>query len=139
MKQRPLSITFIASLFLVVGWMASLANLSSIVFAAPNNLTPVEPTETVERLVQLGINCSAVVGGVFLLRGANWARWLLIAWMVFHFGLSFFHSTFEVVFHTTLFIPIAILLFRKPASRFFSGSRIAANISDNNSQPLDRA
>ena len=34
----------------------------------------------------------AIVCGVFLLRGHNWARWLALAWIAFHVVLSAFHA-----------------------------------------------
>jgi NAD(P)-dependent dehydrogenase (short-subunit alcohol dehydrogenase family) len=34
----------------------------------------------------------AIVSGAYMLRGANWARWLAISWIAFHVGVSYFHS-----------------------------------------------
>jgi hypothetical protein len=61
----------------------------------------------------------AIVGGVWLLRGHNWARWLLAAWMVFHIGLSAFHSWVEVLMHTVIFLPILYFLFRGQSAHYF--------------------
>jgi hypothetical protein len=44
-------------------------------------------------------NVLAVVGGAFLLRGLNWARWLCAAWMGFHIILSMMHSVSELAVH----------------------------------------
>ena len=32
----------------------------------------------------------AMVSGAFMLRGHNWARWLALAWIIFHVILSIF-------------------------------------------------
>ena len=32
------------------------------------------------------IRVAAIVGGAFMLRGHNWARWLVLAWIGFHFA-----------------------------------------------------
>ena len=37
------------------------------------------------------IGVAAVVAGVFMLRGRNWARWLALAWMASHVAISVFH------------------------------------------------
>ena len=36
----------------------------------------------------LAIGIAALVGGFYVLRGRNWARWLLAAWMLFHVVIS---------------------------------------------------
>jgi hypothetical protein len=54
----------------------------------------------------------AIVGGVALMRGHNWARWLLVVWMVFHIGLSAMHSVTMVLVHLAIFAPITYFLFR---------------------------
>ena len=60
----------------------------------------------------------AIVAGVFMLPGRNWARWLAVAWIGFHVVLSAFHPVMELVFHVALFVVIVYVLFR-PASRNF--------------------
>jgi phosphatidylglycerophosphate synthase len=65
----------------------------------------------------------ALISGVFLLLGRNWARWLALAWIAFHVLLSAFHSLQEVIIHSVLCAIIAFLLFCPPAMRFFRGRR----------------
>jgi hypothetical protein len=67
----------------------------------------------------------AIVAGVFMLRGRNWARWLAIIWIGFHVVLSVFHPVMELVMHAVLFVVFAFLLFRRDASQFFQGYRNA--------------
>ena len=60
----------------------------------------------------LPIELTALIAGVFLLRGNNWARWLAIAWIAFHVGLSFFESMQRVFVHSVILVLFAYFLFR---------------------------
>lgn len=66
-----------------------------------------------------------LIGGVGLLQGRNWARWLLVAWMVFHVGLSLFHSMAELLTHVAIFTPLGYLLFRREAQLYFDPAEAA--------------
>ena len=61
----------------------------------------------------------AIVAGVFLLRGRNWARWLALAWIAFHVVVSGFHSVQEGMMHLVLLIVFAFVLFRPAANAYF--------------------
>ncbi len=61
----------------------------------------------------------AIVSGVFMMRGHNWARWLAIAWIAAHVILSIFHSWFQVGVHALLCAAIAYVLFRPRAAQYF--------------------
>lgn len=63
----------------------------------------------------------AILSGVFMLRGFNWARWLLIVWLAYHVVLSAFHSPMEVVVHGLLLCVVAYFLFRPAVSAYFRG------------------
>jgi hypothetical protein len=69
----------------------------------------------------------AIVCGVFMLRGSNWARWGLLAWIAYHVILSGFHSLSQLLVHGLLFAVIAWLLLRPQASAYFRGTRVAPN------------
>jgi hypothetical protein len=64
----------------------------------------------------------AILSGVFILRGRNWARWLLVIWIAYHAILSAFHSVSGVITHGLLLLVIAYFLFRSQASPYFSSS-----------------
>jgi hypothetical protein len=80
------------------------------------------------------------VCGVFMLRGFNWARWMLVAWVVYHIFQSIAHTRFELMFevftyvhspwesfvYLHLFISILCIIFRPEACRYFRGARAAA-------------
>ena len=62
-------------------------------------------------MLVLAIGVAALIGGTFVLRGRNWARWLLAVWKPTAF-----------VAHLVIFGFIAFLLFRPPASTHFGSS-----------------
>jgi hypothetical protein len=64
----------------------------------------------------------AVVGGVFLLKGRNWARWLMIGWVGFHVGLSAFKPLADCIAHAVLFVAVAYFLLTPPDSKYFQAS-----------------
>ncbi len=108
MSTRPLSITIIGWVFIAVGNFAFVYHFSEFV-----------QTFELTRLVVSLIRLLAVLGGVFLLRGFSWARWLLLGWLAFHVIASAFHSAFEVVIHLLLLAVISYFLLRKRATKYF--------------------
>lgn len=109
MNKRPRSITVISWIFIAVGVIALLYHL----------LPPVEGGLVWVCVVRI----LAVLCGVFMLHGFNWARWLLLVWIAYHVILSVFHSPFELAVHGLLFAVIAYFLFRPKASVYFRGAR----------------
>ena len=73
-----------------------------------------------------GTRALAIVGGVSLLRGRNWARWLLVGWMMLHVVLSLFHSPGEAAAHSAIFAPIIYLMFRRTVAQYFKPRRQSA-------------
>ncbi|HLJ48318.1 MAG TPA: hypothetical protein VKU01_20025 [Bryobacteraceae bacterium] len=63
------------------------------------------------------ISLVALVAGVFMVLGSMWARWLAIAWMLFHVVLSAFHTLFEFALHAILCVAFAYFLFLYPWPR----------------------
>ena len=114
MNKRPRPITVISWIFIAVGSIALLYHLTE--------LTTQHPFEYELVWVCL-VRLIAVLCGVFMLRGFNWARWLLVAWIAFHVILSFFHSPLEVVLHSLLFGVVVYFLFRPQASAYFRRRR----------------
>ena len=114
--KRPLSVTLLAGLYLLVGTVGFVYHLGEILgrhkFGYGDFL--VELTEFV-----------AIVCGVFLLRGQNWARWLALAWMAFHVILSAFGAFREFAIHAVICALIAGILFQNAATQYFRGAPIA--------------
>jgi hypothetical protein len=117
MNTRPLSVFLIALLYIAAG-----------AFGLAFHLTEFKPQHPFQYdIVWISlIRLLAVVAGVYILRGSNWARWLALAWIVSHVILSAFHSSVELVFHSVLCAAIAYLLFRPQATRYFRGAGTAA-------------
>ena len=65
---------------------------------------------------------AAVVGGAFVLRRHDWARGLLVAWLVFHVVVGFLHGSMPGVIHVALFAAGTYVLFRPAASAWFRGA-----------------
>ena len=67
----------------------------------------------------LAIGVAALVGGSFVLRGQNWARWLLAAWMLLHVAISVGQPG-PLIAHVLIFGFVAFLLFQPRASAHFT-------------------
>ncbi|MGA8036702.1 MAG: hypothetical protein WA823_16615 [Candidatus Acidiferrales bacterium] len=61
----------------------------------------------------------AVFGGIFLLRGANWARWLVLAWLAFHVVIAALNSFAQALPHIVLLVVIGYVLLVAPTSQYF--------------------
>ena len=120
MNKRPHSVTVIGCLFVAAGAVGFAYHLTE--FKAEGPLQYDVVWVCFVRLL-------AVLGGVFMLRGRNWARWLLLLWMAFHVILSAFHSLSELLMHGLLFVVIAYFLFRPQASAYFWRARAKAATS----------
>ncbi|MGB9146531.1 MAG: hypothetical protein WCC14_11960 [Acidobacteriaceae bacterium] len=108
-SSRPLSVTLIACLYIFVGVGALVGHFHELVTRQPD-WGWVLLTEVL-----------AIVIGIFLLRGQNWARWLALAWMAFHVALSAWPSfrMIPTAIHAGFFILIALVLLHPSASRYF--------------------
>ncbi len=109
MNKRPISVTIIASVYLLMGTVGFAFHLSPILARRAFHYDDalVEFTEII-----------AIVCGVFLLRGRNWARWLTVAWMAFHVAMSW-DSLQKLLVHCLFLVLIAYFLFRPDARSYF--------------------
>ena len=112
-NPRPISITILACVYIAVGVVGFAYHFREIV-ALQNDSLWIALTEAL-----------AIVCGVFMLLGHNWARWLALAWIGFHVILSAFHSIHEVVMHSLICALIAWILLHPTASRYFRSSQTA--------------
>ena len=110
MNKRPLTVTIICWLFISTGAIGLAFHLTEI--------NPRQPFQ-IENAWILLLRLMAIICGVFMLRGSNWARWLGLAWIGFHAYLSFFHSLKGVLVHGLLFVLIGYVLFRPEARAYF--------------------
>ena len=114
-KRRPLSVTLLSLLLAAAGTAGFAYHLTEL------NLR--HPFQNDAVLVEL-VRVLAIVGGVYMLRGSNWARRLAMAWIGFHVVVSGFHSFPEFAFHGLLFAGFGYLLFRPRAAEYFRTQRV---------------
>ena len=110
-KKRPISITILSWLYIVVGALSTAAHYADFRIQKP----------TLNEVVWITIlGAAAIVAGVFMLEGRNWARWLALLWMATHVVISAFHPMQELLIHSALLLLFACLLFRREAREYFS-------------------
>jgi hypothetical protein len=113
-NKRPLSVTIIAALLIAAGAIGFAYHLTE--FVSRSRLQS-------DELWVLAVRGLAIVCGVFLLRGHNWARWLVIAWIAYHVVLSAFHSGKGLIAHILLLAVFVFFLFRRNAREYFSRAK----------------
>lgn len=113
MNKRPVTVAIIAWLLIVVGLAGFAFHLHELKQSAFRG----------ENAWIFVVESIAIVCGVFVLRGNNWARWLTLTWMAFHVAVSFFDSWQKVLVHVVFFVLIAYILFRPEARAYFRRSQ----------------
>ena len=114
LPPRPLSVTLIGCVYILTGAIGFAYHFTEFKAQLPLQYDVV--------WVEL-LRLTAVVCGVYMLRGRNWARWLALAWIAYHVILSAFHTLFELAFHGLLCAIMAYCLLRAPATRYFRAAR----------------
>ena len=109
-SKRPLSVMILGCLYIGIGIAGFVYHWSELLAgnALQQDALWVELTELL-----------AILCGVFVLKGRNWARWAAIAWMAFHVVISAFDAWPKFVIHCLFCAAIAWLLFRPDATRYF--------------------
>jgi hypothetical protein len=114
MHKRPLTVTLIGWLLIVAGAVGIVYHLKELGTGQPIRF---------ENVAILLLRLIAIVSGVFLLKGRDWARWLSLAWIGLHVFISFFHSLQQVMMHGSLFALIGYALTRPEARVYFNRSK----------------
>ncbi len=109
MRKPPPSVAIIAAIFLALAAFDLYRGLAPLVHSG---------RLTGDDVIVLGIGVAAAVGGVFLLYGHDWARWLLAAWMALHVVISIGEPR-QLVGHVVIFGIIAFFLFRPAVREYF--------------------
>src|SRR5204863_2651610 len=112
LTKRPCSVLIIGSLFIAAG-------VAGIIYHAPE--FDLKSPLQYDFLLKCFLRLLAVIFGIFLLRGHNWARWALLGWIAGHVVLSAFHSVGELLTHLLLLVFIAYFLLRPKVSAYFRG------------------
>ena len=105
-RRRAPSIVAVGVLFLVLGVLDLWRGIAPMFGAASGLAT--------DDMQVLAIGIAALVGGAFVLRGQNWARWLLAVWMLLHVVISVGHPG-QLIAHLVIFGFVTFLLFRPGA------------------------
>ena len=113
-SKRPLSVTIIGCVYLTVGAVGFVYHFRELEssHAFPYDAVAVELSELL-----------AILCGGFMLRGHNWARWVALAWIVFHVVLSTLHSFGQFAVHCLFCAVITWSLFHRGATRYFRDAR----------------
>lgn len=106
-RKRPIAVWIISCLFIAVG-------LAGLIHHFPRDMVFHQDDIWIELTELL-----ALVAGVFMLLGHNWARWLAVAWMAFHVAISW-PVLRMIVIHMLILAAIAWLLFRRDARAYFA-------------------
>jgi uncharacterized membrane protein HdeD (DUF308 family) len=104
--KRPFQITFLGWLFIVVG-----------ILSTAHHLWKGSLDRWMFPIVLVGI--IAVVAGIFLLRSARWARWVILAWLAFHVVVSALNSLSDALPHVVLLLVVGYVLLGPPTSKYF--------------------
>jgi hypothetical protein len=122
MRKRPLSVSFTGCVFVVVG-CASLAGALAKSFAQSSSAVENGRDGALDSALVATSAILALVGGAFLFRASNWARWLCLAWMGGHVVISLHHSLQQVVVHGVFLAIIVFFLFRPSWATFLFALR----------------
>jgi hypothetical protein len=105
---RPLSITVVASSYIVVG-----------VVGFAYHVTDLGSEPALQAAMILAVRLLAVVIGVAMLRGIWWARPAALAWLAYHVVLGVLHSWGDALMHLLLLTVFMIVLLRPAAAAYF--------------------
>lgn len=114
MPKRPILVTLLSLLLIVMGAIGLVYHLREF-----RGLSPF-PWELV--LISL-LRILAIVSGAYMLRGANWARWLAVSWIALHVGVSYLHGWGEMAMHAAILVIFAVVLFTRKAGEYFRARR----------------
>jgi len=104
--KRPYEVTVAGWLFIVIGILNTAWHLWKSVFDR-------------WMVAILFLTVSAIVAGVFLLRGARWARWLALAWVAFHVVVSALNSVWDALPHAVLLLVFGYVLLGPPTGEYY--------------------
>ena len=132
MIARPVYVAVIGWVLIVIGGLSLI--VSGLIAASPDlaaTLAPGPSPSFSSILLNLGASALELVCGIFILRGANWARWLYLVqsaasaiYLLFAGGVD---STMMILWLAFLAVTLGGL-FTPAASRFFeSGAADAAD------------
>jgi len=107
MKKRPIPIIIVSALFILVGVAGFAYHVKEL------------SGKLYETIWVLFVEILAVTCGILLLCKISRARWLAIAWLLYHVIISAFNSTSQMIAHIVFLILVSVLLFMPVSSTYF--------------------
>jgi hypothetical protein len=128
MNERPLSVTIIAWLLIVFAALSAV----TIPFSLGNPMArelmakSMVPIPAQYFMIFAGLLVS-ILSGIFMLKGANWARMLYIIWSALGFLFSLITSPAKLVIIPGFLVYLIVVFFllRPKATAFFTGTNHA--------------
>ena len=111
MKNCPPTITLLSFLFIAVGIISTGVHVWQFRVAQPTQL---------EAAGIVAIGALAVVAGIYMMRGKNWARWLALAWISFHVIIAALDQPIGLIIHAIFVALLAWFLFRRESQQWFN-------------------
>lgn len=115
MKKRPMVVTIVCVLFIVIG----IAGLIRGVYTLRYSSGGITGHDVMDAGLVALTSLVALLGGLFMLRAANWARWLCLAWMAFHVVISLGHDRLQFIVHSIWLVVLTVALFWPSSSAYF--------------------
>lgn len=119
MSKRPISVAIVSWIYILAGIGGIAAHITEFDLRHPFSN---------DGVLALVVRALAIVAGAFMLRGANWARWLAIVWIGCHVILSGFHSAPEMAVHALLLAVFTYFLCRRQANDYFVNCEAEQNV-----------
>ena len=121
MTRRPLAVTVIGWLFLVMGAATFVGGFVPLIRSMRGEGRAPPAHEWRDFAMATGLHVLAIVAGAGLLWRREWARWLTLGWMAMHVVLSFWHSASQVIVHGVMLAVLAYFLFRPGVTAWLRG------------------
>jgi hypothetical protein len=106
MNKRPISVALVACVYIATGALGIAFHLTELNFQY-------------DTILVLLVRLLAIISGVYMLRGSNWARWLALAWIAFHVIISALHTMSELAMHCLICALLTYLLTRPNVAAYF--------------------
>jgi len=122
-KERPTSVSVIAWLLLVINAVSLITTTFTMNNPMVRELMAKNPIPVPVQIVMFYVGTSLViVAAAFMLRGANWARWLYIGYSALGLLLAVFTSPIKAMLlpGVVVYIVVVVLLTRPKVNAYFT-------------------
>lgn len=113
-RNRPWPVVIVCLMFVVAGAVGFIYHFPDLFRSG---------SELYDAIGVGALRLIAVICAILLWMGVGWARWLAIAWLLYHVFIGAQHSTSQVVNHVIILIFVALFLYLPKSRAFFNGGR----------------